>query len=135
VGGLGAPYWRPRFRSRFLGHGTGSARLAAVLESIAFLLTLNLERMRSGGVSLQRLALTGGLARLDGLCQRLADLSGLPASRPELHEATALGLARLAGMDITRATAQLSFDPRPDAALHARYGRWRKALESALARS
>ena len=135
VGGLGAPYWRPRFRSRFLGRGAGGAKLAAVLESIAFLLAVNLDRVRSNGIPLRRLVLTGGLARLDGLCQRLVDLCGLPASRPELHEATALGLARLAGIDTALLPTQASFDPRPDAALHTRYGRWRAALESELARS
>lgn len=134
VGGLGAPYWRPDFRSRFLGGGTRSARLAAVLESIAFLLTVNVERMRASGAPLQRLVLTGGLARLDGLCQRLSDLNGLPASRPELHEATALGLARLAGIDNAQAPAQVSFDPRPDSELHTRYGRWHEAMQTALTR-
>ncbi|HSC47806.1 MAG TPA: FGGY family carbohydrate kinase [Gammaproteobacteria bacterium] len=135
VGGLGAPYWQPRFRSRFLGRGTAGAKLAAVVESVAFLITVNLERMRAGGAPLQRLAVSGGLARLDGLCQRLADLNELPAARPELHEATALGLAWLAGMDKTPTPALTSFEPRTDVALHARYGRWRTALEAELARA
>jgi glycerol kinase len=133
VGGLGAPYWQPQFRSRFIGRGTAGAKLAAVLESVVFLLMVNLERMRSSGAPLRRLVMSGGLARLDGLCQRLADLSELPASRPELHEATALGLARLVGLGDVQPPAQVSFEPRFHAALHARYGRWRIALESTLA--
>ncbi|HLW79738.1 MAG TPA: FGGY-family carbohydrate kinase, partial [Terriglobia bacterium] len=82
IGGLGAPYWRPRFRSRFMGRGEGSQRLTAVVESVPFLLMENLDRMQAAGLGLRRLRLSGGLAQLDGICQRMADLSALPVERP-----------------------------------------------------
>ena len=132
IGGLGAPYWRPRFRSRFIGAGDAALRLAAVLESVVFLLATNLEHMRDSGLAFRRIVATGGLAQSDALCHRLADITGLPLERPELHEATALGLARLAGVRPARAAARRRFKPARDAALTARYRRWQRALEGAL---
>ena len=132
IGGLGAPYWRPGFRSRFIGRGDAALHLAAVLESVAFLLVVNLERMQHAGIHVRRIVATGGLARNDILCQRLADLTGLPLERPELHEATALGLARLAGLRPARVPGSQRFLPRNDPRLERRYRRWKQALEAAL---
>lgn len=132
IGGLGAPYWRPDFHSRFAGRGDRPARMVAVAESVVFLLCANLDRMERAGVRFERMQLSGGLARLDGLCQRLADLSGLPVERPELHEATALGLARLAGGIAITALAGTRFAPRRNPALLARERRWRLAMRAAL---
>src|SRR6185312_2199138 len=87
IGGLGAPYWRAGFRSRFLGRGDAGQKMAAAAESIVFLLLENLDRMRAAGTELRTLRVTGGLAQLDGLCQRLADLSALSVERPFLYEA------------------------------------------------
>lgn len=133
VGGLAAPYWQPEFRSRFLGGGDSPARMVAVVESITFLLHANLRRMQAHGSAFTRLRVSGGLSRLDGLCQRLASLSGLPVERPDLHEATAMGLARLAGgLAGAPAPDHTRFQPRPDAALLARERRWGQALAAAL---
>jgi glycerol kinase len=133
IGGLGAPYWRPGFRSRFVGGGDAPGRMVAVIESIAFLLLANLRRMQGSGLSFERLQVSGGLAQLDGLCQRLADLSRLPVDRPELHEATAQGLARLAGgIEAALAVRGTRFEPRTHPALASREQRWRRALHAAL---
>lgn len=133
VGGLAAPYWRPEFRSRFLGRGDMAARLVAVVESIVFLLHANLRRMQDHGLGFTRLRVSGGLGQLDGLCQRLASLSGLPVERPRLHEATAMGLARLGGgLTGTEALAGDRFEPADDTALLSRQRRWRHALADAL---
>jgi glycerol kinase len=134
IGGLGAPYWRPDFRSRFVGSGGGAARMAAVAESVVFLLLANLRRMQQAGVAFRRIQVSGGLARFDGLCQRLADLSGLPVERPDLHEATALGLVHLAGGIEAAADARgVRFEPLDAPALMERERRWRRALAAALA--
>lgn len=134
IGGLGAPYWRPGFRSRFIGRSGPDRMMVAVVESIAFLLLTNLRRMRSSAGPFARLRVSGGLAQLDGLCRRLADLSGLPVERPELHEATALGLARLAsGIARLDPAPCTRFEPRTDAALEARHRRWQRAMREALA--
>jgi len=133
IGGLGAPYWRPEFRSRFVGTGAPAQRMVAVVESIAFLLHANLRRMQGRGRPFHRLRVSGGLSQLDGLCQRLADLSGLPVERPHLHEATALGLARLAGgIEHAPPASASRFEPRRHPALHSREQRWSRALQAAL---
>lgn len=134
VSGLGAPYWVASFRSRFIGAGTLTARVVAVAESIVFLLMVNLEALRHAA-PLAQLVVTGGVAREDGLVQRLVDLSGLPAERPAEQEATARGLAYLvAGRPRSWATsAGDRFSPRANPALVERYARWRTALSAALA--
>jgi glycerol kinase len=133
VSGLGTPYLAPLFAPRFVGEGSAAEQCVAVIESIVFLLQVNLEELaRLGAVG--AITLTGGLSRLDGLCQRLADLSGLTVSRPGDHEATARGLLYL--LSGTRPpTAETGFTPQPNPALDARYRDWRRALEAALAAS
>lgn len=137
IGGLGAPYWVADFPSRFVGEGTIAQQAVAVAESILFLLRVNLEALASAGVPLERIAMTGGLSQLDGLCQRLADLSGIPVWRPVEHEATARGLACLvAGMPRTwEAAGGAAFAPRANARLADRYTRWRRAMDEELART
>ncbi|MBL1277218.1 MAG: hypothetical protein COB30_014135 [Ectothiorhodospiraceae bacterium] len=99
ISGLGSPFWLPDFRSRFMGGAALTAlpdeKRVAVMESILFLLQVNLEAFRCEKVDLKNIVISGGLSQLDGLCQRLADLSRLPVIRPQLHEATAKGLAFL----------------------------------------
>ncbi|MCC7489307.1 MAG: hypothetical protein IT485_06615 [Gammaproteobacteria bacterium] len=134
VSGLGAPYWVSGFEPRFIGEGDAGARALAVLESVVFLLVVNLDELRQQGPALERIVLTGGLAANPLFCQRLADLSGLPVWRSEEPEATARGLAwLLAGGADVWPSAGSGFTPRADAALAARFGRWRRALEAALA--
>ena len=132
IGGLGAPYWQPDFRSRFIGRGDIGSHAAALAESILFLLLENLDRMQTAMLGLRRIRISGGFAQVDGLCQRLADLSGLVVERPGLHEATALGLARLLGADDMRAAETVGFEPRPIPALLARRRRWQEAMQEAL---
>jgi glycerol kinase len=127
VGGLGSPFWHPDFPIEFVGDGDDVAQLAAVLESIAFLLCVNLETLRHSA-TLQRIRVSGGLSRSDVLCRNLADLSGLPVERYAVAEATARGVAFLAAgrpaswrpLPIERV-----FTPSGDAALAARFSRWR----------
>jgi len=133
IGGLGAPYWIADFPSRFIGVGEPWQQAVAVAESVVFLIAANLERMQEAG-ALRSLVLTGGLARYDGLCQRLADVTGLPAWRADEHEATARGLAWL----LAGRPAQWSeiggrdFSPAANEVLRERYRRWRVALQETL---
>ena len=141
VSGLGTPWMVPSFPSRFLGGGARPARrdvparAAAVAESILFLAAANLERMRAGGIAVRRLVATGGLSRIGPLCARLADLAGVAAVRPAQAEATARGVAGLAGgmppgWGIGGGAAW--FRQRRDDALQDRYRRWRAAMDEAL---
>ncbi len=135
VSGLGAPFWVSHLESRFIGTGSRGARMLAVLESIAFLLQVNLEEMRPQGPVLTGLLVTGGLSANDYLCRCLGSLSSLPVTRAEDPEATARGLARLVAGDAASAwsVAQpTSQAPVPNKELEQRYRQWRRELEQAL---
>ncbi|MDE2196520.1 MAG: hypothetical protein KGJ56_04975, partial [Gammaproteobacteria bacterium] len=135
ISGLGSPFWLPRFRSRFIGRAGAAEKLVAVAESILFLLCTNLERMQTGNGGIRRLVVSGGLAQWDGLCRRLASLSGLPVHRPAQHEATATGLAWLLGAGVNKADEGLIYPPAAVPGLEQRYARWRAAMRTALAGS
>jgi len=97
VGGLGAPWWRSGQEPRFLSEPvSAAAAMAGAVESILFLIQANVALLRSMTPNLEIIRVSGGLARQDGLCQKLADLSGLPVLRPVQTEATARGIAWLA---------------------------------------
>jgi glycerol kinase len=132
VGGLGAPFWKPAFPVEFLGddHCNDLARLASVLESIAFLLGVNIAALRASA-PLTRIRLTGGLARSDYLCRRLADASGLPVERCAVAEATARGIAFIAAgepADWNMVPVERVFTPAAEAAFNARCARWQKEM-------
>ena len=103
VGGLGSPWWNNRIEPKFVvidnalnqAEPTLAEQAVAIIESIVFMLCINLKIMQSEQ-TLARLRVCGGLSQLDGLCQRLADLSTLPVERLDLPEATARGIAWLA---------------------------------------
>lgn len=135
VGGLGAPYWVADFPTRFVGQGDDAAKIVGVMESIVFLLAVNLEAFARSAPQPRRMIVTGGLATVDPLCQRLADLSGLPVTRPRIKEATARGLAWLlaqrAGSWLPDADRS-EFEPAPNDAFRQRYRRWRETMEDQI---
>jgi glycerol kinase len=137
VGGLGSPYWLAEAPVRFDRKASIPERTVAVLESVVFLIQTNLRVMDKPPAA--RIAVSGGLARLDGLCQRLADLAGIPVLRRQDVESTARGVAWLLsaapgdafahnGMPAVTsppgvASAAL-FEPRSESGLAARFARW-----------
>ncbi len=132
VGGLGAPFWQPDFACEFVGDGNDEARLAAVTESIVFLLCVNLERLERSA-PLRRIRISGGLARNDYLCRCLASLSALPVERPAAIEATARGVAYLAAgkpASWHKVPIEQSFTPAESTTLASRYARWRGEMAS-----
>lgn len=135
VAGLAAPYWRPDLQSEFIGDADNAHKTVAVAESIIFLLQRNLEELETMLAPVREIIASGGLAQLDGLCQRLADLSQKPLLRPQAHEATAQGLAWLvAGLPAQWVSLSEAnrIEPRPDSALQQRYHNWRAALEDRI---
>lgn len=131
VAGLGSPWWRSDIQPRLSGEGTDAEVMAAVLESIVFLLAVNLEFMQDRLGRPEGLVVTGGLAAVAPLLQRLADISGLTVSRSDMREGTALGLAcLLAGMpdDWPSFRIDAIFRPRKNAALLQRFRRWRAVM-------
>jgi len=134
VGGLGAPFWVADFASQFAGEGDARQRTVAVAESIVFLIQANLDEFQKLASPLEGIIASGGLAAVDPLCRRLSDLSGLPLYRPVEHEATARGLAwLLAGKPRDWPEPEFGswFKPRANAALRARYARWRSLMSAA----
>ena len=136
VGGLGAPWWQAGPEPYFLDAGvTAPEAMVAVIESIVFLLQANIELMTRHNPAVNKIRITGGLANLDGLCQKLANLSGLSIERPVQVEATARGIAwQAAGCpDVWPATGTSKlFTPDKDGPLSERYRLFFELLKKRL---
>jgi len=134
IAGLGGPFWKPDFASRFVGAGEPWQKAVAVVESIAFLLQANIEEMATHLPPAARIRVSGGVSRIDGLCRRLAAVSGLPVHRRDDPEATARGIGYLiAGRPASWNTgaAEEVFAPEADADVRRRYARWRALMAEA----
>ena len=145
VVGLGSPFWRQGPPPALLApDGTAIATAsskppadtdpvaiaAAIAESILFLLHANLDRIRRAIPTIQQIQISGGLSNPAPLCQRLADLTGLPVQRAAHPEATAQGATRLAVDDpIGRAAVPIeAFFPQPNPQLRQRNDRFTELL-------
>jgi glycerol kinase len=140
ISGLGSPYWVANLPSQFIGADENKTlkteeQAVAIVESIVFLINRNLEEMERSLPATTQLRVSGGLANLDGLCQRLADLSGKIIIRPATTEATARGLAWLiAGRPAEWRSAdhEQRFTPDSNPHLQQRYQQWRQLLQQAI---
>jgi glycerol kinase len=135
VGGLGSPWWiaEPPHENRLIGDGEPWQKLVAVAESILFMLKANLDRMIGHKLPVKRLQVSGGVSRTDGICQRLANLTGLPVYRPAETEATARGIAWLAAScpENWSVSEEKEFLPEPDdEGIGNRYKRFLEAVNS-----
>lgn len=134
VGGLGSPFWITDRPPLFIGKGNTQQRFVAVVESILFLIFSNIEVMRGAKIQLDNIVISGGIAALEAVCQRLADLTQIPVSRPENLEATARGVAFLLTPRTEEwKTAARVFTPKNNLNLITRYHHWRTALEDYIA--
>ena len=139
--GLGAPFWDPTARGLVAGitRGTTTAHLVrATLEAIAYSVRAVADKIADvTGQPLTELAVDGGAARNDVLCQLQADQLGITVRRPRVLETTGLGAAFLAGLgtgvwasqDELRASWQLDAEFQPGARDDAGYQRWLAAVE------
>jgi glycerol kinase len=139
VGGLGTPWMQGHIATTFIDSGTYSEaeKAVAIIESIVFMIQVNLELMAEEA-PLQKLRLSGGLSNLDGLCQKLSDLSGYLVERSDVAEASARGAAWLAAgrprswnVDHTDGAA-VRFTPQEAKELRFRYRRFRTELRRVL---
>ena len=131
VSGLAAPFWLPNFISKFDREENIEKKAVAVVESIIFLLKACLDEMAKLSSPPEQIQITGGLASLDGLNQRLANLSGLPVYCPTHCEATARGTAYLLAEQPTSWPEQEEgkwFEPRNNSELQKRYSQWLKLI-------
>jgi glycerol kinase len=138
--GLGAPEWDPTARGLIIGitRGTTRAHIArATLDAIAFQVRDVVDLMgREGGVPLSRLAIDGGAAANDLLCQLQADTVRLLVDRSAELQTTGLGAAFLAGLgagvwpstDALASTRRSSGVFEPGAIDQVSHDRWREAV-------
>ncbi len=134
IAGLGGPFWQAEFASHFVGEGEPWQKAVAVVESMAFLLQANIHHMDQYLAAAQRIRISGGVSLLDGLCQRLACISGLPVHRRDDPEASARGIAYLAALrppQWNTAVHEEVFPAEPDSRLRQRYLRWREMMAQA----
>ena len=100
--GLGAPHWRPRARGTVTGLTRGTTRahlVRAALEAMAYGTREVVDAMeRDAGLRAGGLRVDGGAAKNDWLLKFIAGILGVPVTRPEMVETTALGAAGLAGL-------------------------------------
>lgn len=126
LGGLGSPHWTDGPETCFIGNGTIAQKSVAIVESILFLIQINLEAMRNTGQLVKHIRISGGLSALDGLCQRMADLSNRAVVRSTETQSTARGIAWLASGQAEgwENHDEDLFLPKPNPQLHARYRRF-----------
>jgi sugar (pentulose or hexulose) kinase len=135
------PYWSPglRFpgpeaRGAVIGFSdihTRAHLYRAILEGLAYALREGAERTeKRSGVPITELRVAGGGSQSDAALQLTADVFGLPASRPHIYEASALGAAIDAAVGVgvhkdfpaaIREMTRIRDSFEPNAKTHARY--------------
>jgi glycerol kinase len=145
--GLGAPHWVPEARGVLFGltRNTSPAELArAALEGVAMqVVDLVLAADRDSGQPLQTLRVDGGMAKNGWFLQCQANLLGRSVQTSIEKEATALGAAFLAGLQVglwsdlesLRKLTQTSqrFEPKMDESTRRRkLALWHRALKATI---
>lgn len=90
---LGSPYWLPAGESFFSAPATLPEKTVAVIESIVFLLAINIDLLQQAKPGLQHILISGGMAQSNGFCQKLANVSRMMVIRHRDHETSAQGVA------------------------------------------
>ncbi len=144
--GLGSPWWDDSASGALLGitRGSGRAQLAqAVIDALCFEVRAITDAMGAGpGPALLALRADGGAAAMDRLLERLATQSGVLVERAANLEATATGVALMAGLAegvfdsldqlSTRWEPERRFEPAGERApADDAYHGWLRALERA----
>jgi len=141
--GLFAPYWRSDARGVIVGltrYVNRSHIARAALEATAWQTREVFDAMeRDSGVTLAALRVDGGMVANTLLMQLQSDVLGVPVTRPQITETTALGAAYAAGLAVgiwrdldelrQQWAAERSWQPVLAAdAREARYREWKKAV-------
>ena len=140
--GLGSPFWRPDARGAITGlsRGVGKGEIArALVEALAYQVRAMTDAFRDGGVELKELRCDGGAAAMDLLLQLQATNSRVEVVRCSSLEATARGVASIAGLEIGLWAsldeleelwhAQKRFSPEDPLFVDLGYASWRNALD------
>lgn len=134
VGGLSAPYWRTDLQSRFSENLSAEEKILAWLESIIFQITVNVQLMNQLG-NAQKMYISGGISKADGVCQKLADLLDVPVHRNENTDATLQGIAYMAAgfpKDWHQAAQEDIFQPQQNSSLLKRFSCWQSQMNQWL---
>lgn len=143
--GLGAPYWVKECKGAIYGITRGSDYrhiVRASLEALAYQSKDLVEVMQADmGKMIKELKVDGGASSNNFLLQFQSDILGIEVTRVKMLESTALGAARLAGLE----TGFYSFDDFKDNEVDSfkplmeenkrnrLYRRWKKAIEATVA--
>ena len=142
---LGAPYWVKECKGAIYGITRGSDYrhiVRASLEALAYQSKDLVEVMQADmGKMIKELKVDGGASSNNFLLQFQSDILGIEVTRVKMLESTALGAARLAGLE----TGFYSFDDFKDNEVDSfkplmeenkrnrLYRRWKKAIEATVA--
>ncbi|MFV1985496.1 MAG: FGGY family carbohydrate kinase [Thiohalomonadales bacterium] len=128
ISGVGSPYWITALKSRFIGEALLPAKAIAVVESIVFLISENINLMKTESVNF--INISGGLSILDGLCQKLSNLTELEVTRSQNKEATLSGLFFLLSESKLNYKIKNNekFHPTLNQSLSDRFINWKKVM-------
>jgi len=139
IGGVGSPYWLPNIMSEFVNPVYDEqCMLAAVIESIAFLIADNVTLMKMHRSDLKQIFAGGGLSASKYLCECVATLTRLPVMRIDEPELTAKGLAWLTAKQPTEWPANDKasvHSVETDEALLNRYQQWKRHMQGFVPRA
>jgi len=136
IGGLGSPFWLSEIKPVFLDANkvysdySHQQCMAALMESIIFLLTINVTEMQKNEVKTAQLLVAGGMSKDQHLCQCLANLISVPVIVSRFKEATSRGAAWLAmqGPDWGILESK-RFSPEVDRSLLSRFQQFTSAIQ------
>ena len=105
--------------------------MAALMESIIFLLAINVEEMHQHNIQTNQLLVAGGMSKDEYLCQCLANLCLATVTVSSFKEATSRGAAWLAmqcpDWDVLESK---QFFPVEDDSLQSRYEKFKFAIQA-----
>lgn len=142
--GLGAPYWNDKCQGAIFGLTRGVTHkhmVRAALESLAYQSKDLVELMKAdSGKTIRKLKVDGGASRNGYICQFQADILEMPVVKPLFAESTALGAARLSGletgffsMDDFKNEEAVTYTPNMDKDEVKRlYDRWLRAVKATI---
>lgn len=142
--GLGAPYWNADCKGAIFGltRGCNKKHLArAALEAMAYQSKDLVEVMKEDTkMPIDHLKVDGGAANNNFLLQFQSDILEMPVVKCENSESTALGAARLAGLEVGYYTYDdfanekvKTYEPKmPTEEVKEKYKNWKKAVNACL---
>ena len=140
--GLGAPYWNDKCQGTIFGLTRGVDKrhlVRAALEAQAYQSKDLLEVMQEDiNGKVESLKVDGGATANKYLLQFQADILGIPVLRPTNPESTALGAARLSGLevgyysmeDFENTDCDIYLPNMPNEKVEELYARWKKAVKA-----